>query len=262
MKARTGRLLDPLAAVQVHVGHPVVDLEDDKVGQAGDHRLHPLAEQELLQIVVAQGGELHIDLAHHAHADLGLALDGDGGEVAADLVKEAAHLAPAHALARLEAVHQLLGPGVDHGVGLPLVHFIGADLVGHVDDNVPVHHGIHRLADEGEGQGEAGVLLQAGQVDGHHGDVGHVRLLQGLAQQVDVVGGPAAAARLGDEQAHLVGVISPVLHRVDELTDDQQGGVAGVVVDVLEPLIHDPPVVGGEHVHLVARRSAAASASC
>ncbi len=145
-----------------------------------------------------------------------------------------------------------MGPGVDHGVGLALVDLVGADLVGHVHDDVAVHHGVHRLADKGEGQLEAGVLLQTGQVDGYHGDVGHVRLLQGLAQQVDVVAGPAAAAGLGDEQAHLVGVIAAVLHRVDELADDQQGGVAGVVVDVFEALIHDAPVVGGEHIHLVA----------
>ena len=48
-----------------------------------------------------------------------------------------------------------------------------------------------------------------------------------------------------------MGVVAPVLHRVDELADDQQGGIAGVVVDVLQPLVHDAPVVGGEHVHLV-----------
>ena len=75
-KDLAGRLLDPLAPVQVHVGHTVVNLEDDEVGEAGDHRLHPLAEEELLQIVVAQGGELHIDLSHHPHADLGLAWTG------------------------------------------------------------------------------------------------------------------------------------------------------------------------------------------
>ena len=115
-------------------------------------------------MLLPRGGELHVDLSDHAHADLGLALDGDGGEVGTDLVKDGPHLLPAHALARLEAVHQLLGPALDHGVGSARVHLIGADLVGHVDNDVPVHHGVDRLADEGEGKLEARVLLQAGQV--------------------------------------------------------------------------------------------------
>ena len=42
-----------------------------------------------------------------------------------------------------------------------------------------------------------------------------------------------------------------MLHRVDELADDQQSGVAGVVVDVLQTLVHDAPVIGGEHIHLI-----------
>ena len=49
-----------------------------------------------------------------------------------------------------------------------------------------------------------------------------------------------------------MGVIAAVLHRVDELADDQQGGVAGVVVDILEALVHNTAVVGGKHIHLIA----------
>ena len=43
-----------------------------------------------------------------------------------------------------------------------------------------------------------------------------------------------------------------MLHRVDELSNDQQGRVTGVVVDIFEALVHNAPVVGGEHVYLVA----------
>ena len=69
---------------------------------------------------------------------------------------------------------------------------------------------------------------------------------------MDVVGGPAAAAGLGDEQSHLMGVVAAVLHGIDQLADDQQGGIAGVVVDIFQPLVHNPTVVGGQHIHLVA----------
>ena len=47
-------------------------------------------------------------------------------------------------------------------------------------------------------------------------------------------------------------IIVPALHRIDELADDQQGGIAGVVVDIFQALVHNPSVVGGEHLHLVA----------
>ena len=86
-----------------------------------------------------------------------------------------------------------------------------------------------------------GIFLQTGQIHRDHRHKGQVRLFQRLAQQVDVVGGPAAAAGLGDEQGHLVGVIAAVLDGVDQLSDDQQGGVAGVVVDIFQPLVHDAP---------------------
>ena len=49
-----------------------------------------------------------------------------------------------------------------------------------------------------------------------------------------------------------MGVVAAVFNGVDQLTDDQQGGVAGVVMDVFQPLIHDAPVVTGEHIHMVA----------
>ena len=230
----------------------VVDLEDDEVGEAGHHGLGPLGEEELLQIVVAQGGVLDVDLADHAHPDLGLPLDGNVPEGLDDPLEVLAHLGVGEALALVHAVQQALHAGLDGRVGLPGGDLVGADLVGGLHDDVAVHHGEHRLADEGEGQLEAGVLLQAGEVDRHHGDELQPRLLEGLAQQVDVVGGTAAAARLGDEEGHLVYVVPPALDGVDELADDQKGGVAGVVVDVLLSGVHDALAGGVEGLHLEA----------
>ena len=48
-----------------------------------------------------------------------------------------------------------------------------------------------------------------------------------------------------------MGVIFAAFHRVNELSNDQQSGIAGVVVDVLEALVHNAPVAGGEHLHLI-----------
>ena len=48
-----------------------------------------------------------------------------------------------------------------------------------------------------------------------------------------------------------MGVVAPVLHRVDHLADDQQGGVAGVVVDVLQAVVHHGAAVVVEDGYLV-----------
>ena len=129
---------------------------------------------------------------------------------------------------------------------------IRANLVGQTHDQIAVHHGVDHLADQGQGEGPAGIFLQPGQVDGDDGDEFQTSLDQGLAQQVNVVGRPAATSGLGDEQGNFVGVIAAVFDGVDELADDQKGGITGVVVDIFQPLVHDAPVVGGEHIHLIA----------
>ena len=245
-------LFGPQPAVDVHIHFPVEDLEDHEVGEAGDHRLRPFGEEEVLQVVVAQGGEFHVDLPHHPHFHLLLAGHWDGFKIRQNGVEIFPHLLAAHAFSRLEAVDELLLPAVQHPVGIAGGEFVGPHLVGGVDQQVAVEHGVDHLPHQGEGEGEAGVFLQPGQVYGDDGDEGQPRLFQRLAQQVDVVGRPAAAPGLGDEQGHLVGVVAPVLDGVDELADDQQGGVTGVVVDVFQALVHDAPVVGGEHIHLVA----------
>src|SRR5699024_10788797 len=105
-----------------------------------------------------------VDLTHHTHTNLLRSCYGDVGKVSADLVKNLAHLLAVHATAFLEALNELVLPGLHHLVGVPLHHLIGAHLVGHVDDEVTVHHGVNHLADEGEGEAPAGVLLHTGEV--------------------------------------------------------------------------------------------------
>ena len=129
---------------------------------------------------------------------------------------------------------------------------VGADLVGHVHDEVAVHHAIDQPADQANGPVEAGVLLQP-EGQGEDGHKGQPRLVQSLAEHVDVVGSPAAAAGLGDEQGHLMGVIPLVLDGVNHLADDQQSGVAGVIVDVFQAALHHGPAVVVEDGHLVPR---------
>ena len=247
-----GGLFGQLPAVDIHVHFPVIDLEYDKVGEAGHHRLRPLGEEELLQVVVAQRGVFDVDLPHHAHADLGLSLDGDVPESLDDPLEVLLHAGVGEALSPVHPRQEAVHAGVDGLIGLTGGDLVGADLVGGLDDDVPVHHGEHRLADEGDGELEAGVLLQAGQVHRDHRHELQPGLHQGLAEQVDIVGGPAAAAGLRDQQGHLMYVVLAALDGVDELPDHQQGGVAGVVVDIFLSGVHDALAPAVEHLHLEA----------
>ena len=77
------------------------------------------------------------------------------------------------------------------------------------------------------------------------------RLLQGLSQQVDIVGRTAAAAGLELEKRALMRVVFARLERVDELSDDEDGGIAGVVVDVFQPGLGDVRPVRFEKLGLV-----------
>ena len=49
-----------------------------------------------------------------------------------------------------------------------------------------------------------------------------------------------------------MGVVAPVLDGVDHLADDQQGRVAGVVVDVFQAAVHHGPAVVVENGYVVA----------
>ena len=100
-----------------------------------------------------------------------------------------------------------------------------------------------RHPQHGEGDAEAAVLLQPRHAQRDDRDVAVPGLGQRLAQQVYVVGRAAAAAGLRDHQRDLVRVVAAARKRVEELADDQQGGVADVVVDVFQPRVHDRAAV-------------------
>ena len=96
------------------------------------------------------------------------------------------------------------------------------------------------------------MLLNARQAEGDHGDILVARLFQGLAQQGDVVGGPAAAAGLELDHGHLVGIVFSRLQRLHQLADDQNGGITGVVVNIAQARFHHLGAFGFQNFHMVA----------
>ena len=69
---------------------------------------------------------------------------------------------------------------------------------------------------------------------------------------MDIVGSPAATAGLGNDQGNLVGIVFSGLDGVDELSDDQNGGVTGVIVDVFLSGVDHGTTGIFQHIHLIA----------
>ena len=112
-------------------------------------------------------------------------------------------------------------------------------------DEVAQGDGLGHAMDERTGELEPGVVLQALQACRDDGDLRESGILEGLAQQGDVVRRPTHAAGLGEEQRDVVQVVPARLQRRDELPDDDDGGETGIVVDHGQPPFD---VVVGRHL--------------
>ena len=77
-------------------------------------------------------------------------------------------------------------------------------------------------------------------------------LLQRPADEAHIVAGAVAAAGLHHGQGQMVGVVFAGEHRVHQLAHGDDGGIAGVVVDVLQARIDGGAVVVVQHDHVVA----------
>ena len=238
--AEDERLPEAARPVELVVVELVVDAVEAEIEQPRHDDLRPLGEEEILEVVVAEGGELHIDLPHHADQHLLLRFAGEGREVGDDRVVVAAHRPVAQGAAPLHLVGQPVRPAVDERVGDARLRLVGTALVGQQHEQVAVGHRVKDAVQHHRREGKARVFLHP---VGREGDDRHesvAAFFQRLAQQVDVVGRAAAAARLGDEQRHLVHVPPSRFERVDHLADDEQRRVAGVVMYVAQAAVHHP----------------------
>ena len=90
---------------------------------------------------------------------------------------------------------------------------------------------------------EAGIALDTRQVQGDDRDLLHVCLLQGTADEADIVRRTASTAGLTHDNGGLVQVIFAGQQCFHNLTDYQQGRIAGIVVDIFQTYIHGMFVV-------------------
>ena len=119
----------------------------------------------------------------------------------------------------------------EEGLGAAGLDFVGPGAIEGGHEHVAVGQGVDGLLQHGQGDVEARALVEVVlQGERDHGDVGKARGLQGLADQADVVGGAAAAARLRDEHGQVVGVVTARQHGFHDLARDQDRRVADIVV--------------------------------
>jgi hypothetical protein len=68
---------------------------------------------------------------------------------------------------------------------------------------------------------------------------------------MDVVGGPATPSSLCDDQSDLVRVIFSRLNSVDQLANDQNSGVTGIIVNIFLPCVNNGAAGIFQHIHLI-----------
>ncbi len=136
----------------------------------------------------------------------------------------------------------------------PGTTFVGTALIGYHHNQVADQQRIGDLYQHGFGQLKAGVCvgLQTREIERDNRDEPVAVFDQRLAHQMDVVGRAAAAAGLRQDERDLVDIIFAGLDRIQQLADDQQRGVAGVVVHVAQALLRDIRPFGVQKLHVVA----------
>ncbi len=246
------KVLRRTSAVELDILQAVVNLEERKIHQAGHVDLAVLPAQKILQVVVPERRVFHIDLAHDADLDLGRFPDFNGAEVPCDPEQHLFLLFPAHGLAVVELIRQVFDPFFNFFIALALMHLVGFRLVAKQHQRVAVNQRGDKFPQHRQCDVEPGVVLQKRKVERNHGDLFQTGLFQRLAQQMNVVGGAAAAARLRNDEGRFVHVVFSGMQRVDKLADHQQGGVAGVVVDVFQALLHHVRSAVVEQLEMIA----------
>ena len=250
------RLRPPLLKERTAIEPPGLLGVEHAVLQKAHHARHvdlaALRGEKLLQLVVAERGVFDVNLAHDPDLHPRNARHGDGGEILDDEregLLEIAGLVPAPGR---DAGADALDPAIHQPVRRAGDVLIRGDLVAQRHEHIGIEDAADQLANQRKRELKAAVLFQTRKVQRGHRNLGVTGLHQRLAQQMDVVGGPAAAARLGDEQRGVIHVVAPGLQGVDKLPDHQQRGVAGVVVDVFQPQLGHLAAAVFKHLDVIA----------
>ena len=119
-----------------------------------------------------------------------------------------------------------------------LIQFIGAALVVDGHEQVGIQNAVDQFDAERQCQLKTACFFESGKVQRDDRNLWEL-LCHAFPEQVDVVGCPTAAARLGDEQGSFVGVIFAAFQSLHKLPNNKQCRVTGIVVDIFQPFFYD-----------------------
>ena len=193
-------------------------------------------------MVVGKGGELYKDFSHNPHlwfSDTGswqiVKIPYDSPDVAAKFHHGGAAFGQGGNAAGLPFPMECIGTA-----GFCLIWPGGIE---HAHENIAVYNGLHGLCNKGDRKCKTGVGLHAVSIDRHNGHLGHSCFFQGAPDEPYVVGCTAASACLCHQNSCVVQVIPAGKQGVHDLSDDNQGRVACIIVHVLESHVHRVAVV-------------------
>ena len=243
------------AAEKLNIFHAVIDFKQHEAKQTRHHRFAVLAEQELFQIVVADGRILDVNFADNTNAHFLFAGHGHVRKILRNLRQDRLHLLCGVSLFLCEHIGQLFRPIVHKLPARARLFLIRSRLVVQQHQKVAVRKHAQRLADHRQRQLEAAVFLESGHVERNDRNIRKAVFFQRLSQKVNVVRSTAAAARLGDDERRFMQIIFAAVQRVHHLADGEQRRVAGIVVDIFQALVHNLTAARLENLHVVAVRS-------
>ena len=228
------QLFDLLSAVVAvfHLGVREEELEEAE--HPRDHVFAPLREQEFLQPVVSEGGVFDIDFAYNSDLAQVFLLARDIVKILCDGGKIPLHVAGGQPLFRAELPGQLVHPFAHRAFGFARVYLIRQNLILQQKENVAVNQTAQPRQNHARGNFEAAVFFDAAEAERQHGNIVHSHVVQCLAEQTEVIGGTATAAGLELNQCGLVRVEIAAGERVNLLPDHADGGVAHIVVHILQ----------------------------
>ena len=171
-------------------------------------RPRSLTFDDVDDLVVRGGMELHQDLAHHTHTRLQpLAGQRQRIEVFYDAAHRLLELAALQATAQLRLARR--HPVVEQAVRAAFLDLVRTRAVQRHHQQVAVEDGVRGLQQHGRRHLEAGVALaQVLERQRDHRNMRQPHRSQRLADKRDVIRGAAAAACLRDDDRQLVGIVA------------------------------------------------------
>ena len=183
----------------------IVEAVEHKAHQIGNNCLRTFRLQGLHQVIVGGIGILDQNFSDNADSWLFQIF------VNRNLIELTDHLAgdfldpvKREALGVHQKFRAFLRPFLIHGFHGSLFQLVGTHPVDTFHQHISENGCKGKSGDERKGDFEAGISLETGQVRGDHRDLFHAGFFQSAPDEADVVGGTAAAARLGHDDCSAV----------------------------------------------------------